>query len=716
MKTIYKQFSMLALVALLCTSKLSGQCLGGWDYGYGNLNGIQSQYQQISWCMFFSERNYLNVSFISGFYTFSVTNASYITIYDINNNVVAQGNSPLANVQFSATGTYYLKPTSSGPPTCGGGSGCIDSFWKCELPCSGTPSAGTLVATPTLVCPGSSATLSLPGSTQASGLQYQWYMSTFSSLGTWTAVNTATDVTYMTNTTNTASTWYYATITCSNSALTVTSGVVQVDIAGTTISTAPYKEDFEGLSYNDQLPNCSWTADNFPWETNTWISAGSDNRQPHSGDKYATFYYWPGGTNAFYTNGIQLYANVTYSASVWYISNMWGYDNWEDLSIAVGPSQTSIGQVTVASINSPAVNSSYRALGGTFTVPANGIYYVSVAATSNQNSWGTYLTWDDLSIDIPCDLNQPNMTVSTPNGNTICKNDNVIISANGVDTYSWSNGATTNSIAVSPPTNTVYTVWGTSTLTGCQVMQQQQVTVNDLPFVYVVADKQKVCEGGQVNLTAVGNAVSYQWSGSGGSGSYITVSPQSVGVTNYQVQGTSAEGCQALASINITVNANPVITASGSKTMVCAGESLTLTAVGIAGNGVYTWHSNQVSVQSNPAVVYPTGSTVYHATGVDANGCVGTSNQLPIAFELCLGVNESGKVHGLSVFPNPSAGVFNISMENSSDLTVEVADLVGRSVYSGNSTTVDLSNLANGVYYLKVTSAGSSDVVRIIKD
>ncbi|MDP4207238.1 MAG: carbohydrate-binding protein [Bacteroidota bacterium] len=60
----------------------------------------------------------------------------------------------------------------------------------------------------------------------------------------------------------------------------------------------------------------------------------------------------------------------------------------------------------------------------------------------------------------------------------------------------------------------------------------------------------------------------------------------------------------------------------------------------------------------------------------------------------------------LSVYPNPSRGVFNI--KSASKLTnIEVYDLTGRLIYAANSKTtdqIDLTSAAKGVYVLKVTS------------
>src|SRR5207253_7198962 len=113
------------------------------------------------------------------------------------------------------------------------------------------------------------------------------------------------------------------------------------------------------------------------------------------GSKFASFYYSPSGTNYFYTNAIQMYAGVTYSASVWFATNYYGDLNWTDMSIMVGPNQTTVGLVPVASTNGPAASSGYKSLSNTFTVATSGIYYVAIRGTNSGGCCAYHLNWDD---------------------------------------------------------------------------------------------------------------------------------------------------------------------------------------------------------------------------------------------------------------------------------------------------------------------------------
>jgi hypothetical protein len=71
------------------------------------------------------------------------------------------------------------------------------------------------------------------------------------------------------------------------------------------------------------------------------------------------------------------------------------------------------------------------------------------------------------------------------------------------------------------------------------------------------------------------------------------------------------------------------------------------------------------------------------------------------------------------VYPNPNTGLFTIELNNGSVKTIEVMDLTGRIVLTNTSSNdkidFNISNLANGVYYVRVQSNNSVEVIKIVK-
>jgi|GEM_PF-1048293 len=586
--------------------------------------------------------------------------------------------------------------------------------WISPTPCAGTPGANSVVTPTYQICPNSGAAIGLASSYTLGGLTYQWQSSTVSPVGPFTNVTGATSPGFSTPNL-TVTTFYQAVITCTNTAATTTAAAGGVTIAPVTTDIAPYYESFEGIIGNNTLPNCSWAISNQP-NCLTYTTSNTLGRIPRTGTKFASFYYNPAGARYFYTNGIYLNAGITYSAALWYETEYYGYTNWSDLSIMVGPNQTTTGLVTVASTNGPAVSNIYKSLSNTFTVATSGIYYVAIRATATSGS-SQYLTWDDLSITIPCTPNSPNTpTISlTANTTTICTGDQVNLTAGGADTYTWSTGSNAGGIVESPLVTTVYNVVGTNTITGCMSTKSETVIVNETPVIFVIAGNQNVCSGSPVNLTALGGS-SYVWS-NGSNGANITVSPTVS--TTYTVLATGSNGCTGSATQLIGTYPLPSVTASSNRpNEMCPTETAILTA---AGTGVtYQWTSNvsPVVLVGNPVNVSPSSTTIYTVTATDANGCQKSSTVVQNVIN-CTGVNEHTVLSSLNTYPNPTTGEFSIESNNTLTKSIEIIDVAGKVVSTSTSNKevvkLSLKDLSNGIYYVKIRSNSSVEVIKVVK-
>lgn len=580
------------------------------------------------------------------------------------------------------------------------------------VPCSGAPSSNTAVVTPTSpLCSGSSAQINLANTYTVGGITYQWQSSTTSSVGPWTAVSNATS--YALNTPTLSSPiWYQCVVTCTNGNASINTIPGSVSIAPTTTNTVPYYEGFEGIATNNQLPNCSWNANNLGSTSRTYISSSNQNRVPRTGQKFASFNYSPGTTGFFWTNGIRLEAGVTYSASVWYTTEYYGYTTWTDMSILYGTSQSTTGLTAIASTSGAAVSPVYKSLSNTFTVATSGLYYIAIRGTSNGSCCGYNLSWDDLAIEIPCSMNTLSVAINSPT-TSICAGNAIALTATGADTYSWNTGATTASITATPNSNLVYYVSGTSSLTGCSTTASINVNVNPSPVVSIFADKVNVCKGKSATLFAYG-ATSYNWSTLSNS-TQIVVSPTTT--TSYTVIGTNNFGCTGQAVQQVSVLPQPNVVAAGTSTSMCVGETVTLQASGAVS---YSWLSPSIFVQSAQAVVSPNTTTTFTLTGTDASGCTNTAN-LTLNVNICAGISTVANAAGdIKVFPNPNKGEFTIDFNNTLDKTIEVVDFTGKLVQSSKSSnakvTVNINTYANGVYYVKVISNNGVEVIKVVKD
>jgi hypothetical protein len=82
------------------------------------------------------------------------------------------------------------------------------------------------------------------------------------------------------------------------------------------------------------------------------------------------------------------------------------------------------------------------------------------------------------------------------------------------------------------------------------------------------------------------------------------------------------------------------------------------------------------------------------------------------------GVEKASFENSIAVFPNPTEDVLNISYGFNNPLTqVSIVTLTGQTVYQANEMveSIDLSNLAKGIYFLRVVSNGETCIKKISK-
>ena len=147
----------------------------------------------------------------------------------------------------------------------------------------------------------------------------------------------------------------------------------------------------------------------------------------------------------------------------------------------------------------------------------------------------------------------PNPTVSAlSNLTVICNGDNVLLTALGANTYSWSSGGTSANTNVSPSVTTVYTLTGYD-INLCKNSNTISVTVNPTPSVVVSSSRPNICVGERAIITATG-AATYFWSNASTNSTFQIVPSSTVALT-YSVSGTSTAGCIGKTVFTQTVSA-----------------------------------------------------------------------------------------------------------------------------------------------------------------
>lgn len=297
----------------------------------------------------------------------------------------------------------------------------------------------------------------------------------------------------------------------------------------------------------------------------------------------------------------------------------------------------------------------------------------------------------------------PSPTVSASSG-TICFGDSFTITPNGASTYSYSGGSN----IVSPISTTTYSVIGTNTL-GCLSASPGISSVYVNPSPSITANSGTICSGDSFTITPSG-ASTYSYSGG-----VNIVSP--IISTNYLITGSNAFGCSNLIPVvsTVIVNPNPSLVAITSNSILCLGQTVT---VSVSGAMTYSWDNG---ASSNSIVDSPTITTTYSVTGTDLNGC-SNSTSLTQSVSTCTGLKSlTNNEISINIYPNPSNGFFSVQLSSVSENTIiEVYTTLGQLILSqkitSENTVIDLKNCTSGLYYIKVTEATISSTFKLIKE
>jgi gliding motility-associated-like protein len=358
-------------------------------------------------------------------------------------------------------------------------------------------------------------------------------------------------------------------------------------------------------------------------------------------------YLWlPGGQT---TSTISVSPGTATTYSVGYLLSVCG---------ASATAMVSISSTLALSVNSPTICAGKSAI---LTASGANTYSWSTGASTNSitvspNATTTYTLVGSIgsgctnTIIATVVVNaSPTVSVNSP---AICSGQTATLTGSGATTYSWSSGATTTSLTVSPISNTNYTVTGTTA--GCTNTAVANVVVTTAFTLSV--NNPTICIGNTATLSVSG-ANTYTWS-NGFLGTTQTVSPTSN--TNYTINGTNGS-CTGSTTATVFINALPNI--SVNILTICAGQSGTLTATGVS---TYTWSTG---VNTNSIVASPTVTSTYTVLGTNSSGCTNTLvatlsvNQLPIITinspSICIGETATLTPIGASTYSWMSGSTLN---------------------------------------------------------
>jgi len=246
------------------------------------------------------------------------------------------------------------------------------------------------------------------------------------------------------------------------------------------------------------------------------------------------------------------------------------------------------------------------------------------------------------------------------------------------------------------------------------------------------------------SIVAVPGATSYNWSVPAGV-NIVSTAPNGLSiVVNFTAAFTTNAGnicvsannaCGAGPARCFTVTSRPAVPVITGPTSVCKTQSnVSYNLAPITGATSYTWSVTggaSIAPSGTTAIVNfntaLTSSAVVRANAVNACGASQPAALAVSVNQFCRTAADNASINTaeFSVYPNPTSAKTTVSFNSDSDMkyTVKVADLLGNIIYSNvidasenyNSTEINMTDFAKGVYVISVTSEdGNSQSKRVV--
>lgn len=352
---------------------------------------------------------------------------------------------------------------------------------------------------------------------------------------------------------------------------------------------------------------------------------------------------------------------------------------------------------------------------------------------------------------------------------TPCGGSNVVITASGATSYTWSTGATTSTIGVNPSATTIYTVVGATS--GCTNSAVGYVVVPQTP-------KPDIC---MVTVDSLNNYNEIYWDKTAYPNLDSMIIYREVISNTYKRIGAVSKNALSMwkdtaRSIG-PANGDPKISTYRYKIQVrdtCGQygpKSLWHNTVYFTSNntGTFFWTNNYlIEGPINPVQTYTllvnTNPTVTTSSFVPIGTTTGNQNTLADPFysfyanvadwrveadlgyqctatqkvsvlkatktrsniqnnRMAIGINEIEFKNRFRVYPNPSNGVINIqTMILDSETNLVVRNILGQEVYADKISkgtpvkSIDLTGFAKGVYTMELSNAANKAVYKLITE
>ena len=313
-----------------------------------------------------------------------------------------------------------------------------------------------------------------------------------------------------------------------------------------------------------------------------------------------------------------------------------------------------------------------------------------IATTIYYATCSTISCISDKSSPVTVQVVNPSPPIVSSGTSTICAGSSVELTSIGCEggTVTWSDGQKGAVVTVKPLVSTSYTA--TCSIGTCVSANsiKRDITVTEFAKTIITADKLAICAGNSVTLTANGCNGNVKWS-DGITGSPRTVTPTADVKYTATCESTTCKS-DVSNELDIKVNVSgqaPVI--SCPKTEICAGESITLSAVGCTGTVKWSDGSTGTTV-----TVRPSTTTTYSAT------CTINTCESPKSNEKIITVNPAVVLNLIASASSPricAGAETTLTLAGCAGTITWTGGLTGASIKVKPTETTDYTATCSGV-------------------